>query len=476
MKKKIIGTVVFLALAAAFLWKLNDIFSLKQEDGILPMEVFYEQEPGSIDVMFYGSSHTYSDINPAVLWEEAGIPSYDLAGSLQPLWNTYYYMKESLKYQRPKVMVVELVRAIEDRDYIEEARTVTNTFGMKFSEEKVENLKASTAEENVADYLLGYPVYHSRYTELSRADFADYGGDPNGSASKGFYPLFVTKPFESMPDMSQVTEIGELSEKSEEYLRKIIALAKEEDIPLVFMISPYQGIIESEQAVFNRCAEIAAEEGVPFLDFNQMYEELGLDPASDFAEASHLNYRGSTKLSAWLASWLKEMYELPDRRGGELYASWDQNAADWNQKYENQLLAEEEGWYDLLQLLPESGDGYYTYVISLNGNYDNGEQPLKETLTEIGVPEVIAEQGGVYIGGADGETVLPAGTDGFCHLEWEHSDLEVTVSPGGMIFLYEGENQIRAADGLNVLVYDHFTESLVTAVGFSAADGYSCVR
>ena len=128
--------------------------------------------------MFYGSSHTYSDINPAVLWEEAGIPSYDLAGSLQPLCNTYYYMKESLKYQRPKVMVVELVRAIEDRDYIEEARTVTNTFGMKFSEEKVENLKASTAEENVADYLLGYPVYHSRYTELSRADFADYGGDP----------------------------------------------------------------------------------------------------------------------------------------------------------------------------------------------------------------------------------------------------------------------------------------------------------
>ena len=85
MKKKIIGTVVFLALAAAFLWKLNDIFSLKQEDGILPMEVFYEQEPGSIDVMFYGSSHTYSDINPAVLWEEAGIPSYDLAGSLHPL-------------------------------------------------------------------------------------------------------------------------------------------------------------------------------------------------------------------------------------------------------------------------------------------------------------------------------------------------------------------------------------------------------
>ena len=99
MKKKFIGTVVFLALAAGLLWKLNDVFSLKQKDGIVPMELFYEQEPGTVDVMFYGSSHTYSDINPAVLWEQEGISSYDLAGSLQPLWNTYYYMKESLKYQ-----------------------------------------------------------------------------------------------------------------------------------------------------------------------------------------------------------------------------------------------------------------------------------------------------------------------------------------------------------------------------------------
>ena len=145
MKKKIIGTVIFLALAAGLLWKLNGVFSLKQEDGIVPMELFYEQEPGSIDVMFYGSSHTYSDINPAVLWEEQGIPSYDLAGSLQPLWNTYYYMKESLKYQRPQVMVVELVRAIESREHIEEARTITNTFGMKLSKEKVENVQVSTA-------------------------------------------------------------------------------------------------------------------------------------------------------------------------------------------------------------------------------------------------------------------------------------------------------------------------------------------
>ncbi len=474
MKKKRIGTLVFLALAVGLLWKLNDAFRLKQEDGIVPMELFYEQEPGTIDVMFYGSSHTYSDINPAVLWDQEGISSYDLAGSLQPLWNTYYYMKESLKYQRPKVMVVELVRAIESRDYIEEARTVTNTFGMKFSKEKIEAIRVSTPD-NLIPYLLGYPVYHSRYAELSRADFAAYQGDPHGKASKGYYPLYVTKAYDSMPDMSEVTESSDLSPKSEEYLRKIIALAKEEDIPLVFMISPYQGIVESEQMIFNRCGEIAAEEGIPFLDFNQMYDELDLDPQTDMAEASHLNYRGTKKLSSYLASWLSEHYSLPDHRGDEQYAGWEENAADWKQKDANQELLEEESLPSTLEKILEN-NGNYTYVLALTGAYADGELPESELLRELGVPEEILSEGGIYIGGADGSHVLKNGTEEAYVLEWAASDLEVKVSGANQSIVYSNESELKTLNGINILVYDHFTESLVTAVGFDAENEYGCIH
>lgn len=474
MKKKLIATVVFLALAAGLLWKLNDAFRLKQEDGIVPMELFYEQEPETIDVMFYGSSHTYSDINPAVLWDQEGISSYDLAGSLQPLWNTYYYMKESLKYQRPKVMVVELVRAIESRDYIEEARTVTNTFGMKFSKDKIEAIQVSTPD-NLIPYLLGYPVYHSRYTELSRADFAAYLGDPHGKASKGYYPLYVTKSYDSMADMSEVTESSDLAPKSEEYLRKIIALAKEEDIPLVFMISPYQGIVESEQMIFNRCSEIAAEEGIPFLDFNQMYDELDLDPQTDMAEASHLNYRGTAKLSSYLASWLSEHYSLPDHRGDEQYASWEENAEDWKQKDANQELLEEESLSRTLEKMLENNESY-TYVLSLTGGYANGELPETELLRKLGVPEEILSEGGIYIGGADGSHVLKNGTEEACVLEWIASDLEVKVSGANQSIVYSNESELKTLNGINILVYDHFTESLVTAVGFDAENEYGCIH
>ena len=366
------------------------------------------------------------------------------------------------------------MRVIESRDYIEEARTVTNTFGMKFSKDKIEAIRVSTPD-NLIPYVLGYPVYHSRYTELSRADFAAYLGDPHGKASKGYYPLYVTKAYDSMADMSGVTESSDLAPKSEEYLRKIIAMAKEEDIPLVFMISPYQGIIESEQMIFNRCGEIAAEEGIPFLDFNRMYDELGLDPQTDMAEASHLNYRGTGKLSRYLAGWLASNYDLADHRGDETYASWEENAADWKQKDANQMLTEEEGWYDFLQLLSEN-EGTYTYVIGLTGAYDNGEQPIGEVLSELGVPEEVLEQGGVFIGGVDGGTVLPGGADGSCVLEFTASDLEVKVSGGNQSVVYSGESELKTLNGINVLVYDHFTESLVTAVGFDAENGYTCVH
>ncbi len=473
MRKKIIKSTVFLLLAALLLGRLNTIFRLKQEDGILPMEIFYEQERDSIDVIFYGSSHTYSDINPAVLWREAGIASFDLAGSLQPLWNTYYYMKESLKYQRPKVMVVELVRAIEQREYIEEARTVTNTFGMRFSREKYEAVKVSTPD-NLIPYLLGYPVYHARYTELSGEDFEDFGNTPKGKTYKGFYPLFTTKEFDGFSDMSGVTESRELAPKTEAYLRKIIALAEEEEIPLVFMISPYQGIIDSEQQFFNRCGEIAEENGVPFLDFNLLYEELKLNPKEDLAEFSHLNHRGSTKLSAYLAGWLQEAYQLPDRRGEADYADWEQNALLWEQLYADQMLREEDGWYDFLEKL--SKDKNMTYLISLDGAFDNKEQPLKEVLTGMGMPVEIAEQGGVWIHSPKGDQAFAGQADMQYYMELGDSDLLIRRNSVGTQLILDRENCLKTANGINVLAYDELNGEFVTAVGFDAQQGYGCVR
>lgn len=54
-----------------------------------------------------GSSHSFVNFNNGTLYEEYGIASYDLGGSLQPMWNSYYDLKEALKTQTPELIVLE---------------------------------------------------------------------------------------------------------------------------------------------------------------------------------------------------------------------------------------------------------------------------------------------------------------------------------------------------------------------------------
>lgn len=105
-----------------------------------------------------------------------------------------------------------------------------------------------------------------------------------------------------------------LTKKSEKYLRKIIAYAKKKQTPLLLISAPYV-ITKEDKMTYNQIAEIAAQEDVTFIDFNEYYEDMGLDFTTDFNDESHLNYHGSVYLQDYLGNYLKENYILPDRRG-----------------------------------------------------------------------------------------------------------------------------------------------------------------
>ena len=107
MKKSIIKTIAFLLILFTSLYFTDSALRLKSSDGIYSLKKFYEQDENSIDVLILGSSHAFENFNTGVLWEEQGIASYVLGGSWQPVWNTYYYLKEALKTQKPKLIILE---------------------------------------------------------------------------------------------------------------------------------------------------------------------------------------------------------------------------------------------------------------------------------------------------------------------------------------------------------------------------------
>ena len=314
MKRKLlrlVQTVCFLAVLFITYSFVAQTLKLKHHDGIRPMENYYALPEDTVDVLFLGSSHAGMNIDPGALWDEKGIASYICWGSVQPMWSTYYYLQECLKTQRPRLVVMDTYVATMDMEYSDYEAMVKSLLGMRLSREKLEAIAVAAPPQYRADVLLGFPTYHYRYSDLTSADFEYYFWQKDSSL-----PRLISSddvhPFEIM-DTQSVTGSDPLHEKEREYLLKIIECCRERELPLLLIAAPYE-IPEREQRRLNAVGEIARENGLVFLNFNESYREVGIDPQRDYVDPGHLNNAGIAKYSGYLAEYLDAHYDLPDRR------------------------------------------------------------------------------------------------------------------------------------------------------------------
>ena len=145
----------FLGLAgmlAVSLLGFRRVFSFKYGDGIYSVTTFYEQEEDSVDLLILGSSHAYQNINPMILWKDAGIAAYDLCGSITPLWNSYYFLKEAVKTQSPRLVILEAYCLTQPYEYMDDSRIIKNVYGLKPSENKLDALKVSAPEDRWVEF------------------------------------------------------------------------------------------------------------------------------------------------------------------------------------------------------------------------------------------------------------------------------------------------------------------------------------
>ena len=88
-----LGCVVLLVYGLTVL--LKDKRVTFDYDTTRKIQGFYAEEKNSLDFVFVGSSQMFTSVVPAVLWEEYGITSYDFGANEQPMYLSYYYIKEA---------------------------------------------------------------------------------------------------------------------------------------------------------------------------------------------------------------------------------------------------------------------------------------------------------------------------------------------------------------------------------------------
>ena len=307
--KGIAFVLIFLALGEM----LMSVMIFKQEDGTLPVHNYYTLPKDTVDVLVLGTSHAGMNVSTKTMWDEYGIAGYRFWGSIQPIWSTYYYLLEALKYQTPKVVLLDAYSATFDQEYGSYPVQVKNTIGLRFSKEKIENIWASVPQGERAFMLFGFPTYHNRYNELTQEDFEYFPWDSHQEIQVLSSETTDRIYYFSILDPDATEGEIDLGEKEEKYFRMLLSYCKEHQIPLEIVASPY-AINGTEQQKYRRVGSIAAEYGFDFTNFNECYQDYGIDPQQDFLDPGHLNKTGLPKYTRALAEMLKSKYDLPDRR------------------------------------------------------------------------------------------------------------------------------------------------------------------
>jgi len=299
--KRFVAVIVFLALFFALFSVCDRILSRKETEGwwnvTAKIDGFYSSPNNEYDVMFFGSSNAYCSFNPLVIWQETGVKSYVFATQQQPLWATYYYMKDAIKTQKLDLAVVDVLMASKNDDYYDDGVNYTFCDNMPLSVNKVQLAFASAPKGERFGLLCRFVKYHSRFSELTKEDF-EYRKEKMQDYSKGYYVLTSTCNDAEHFDVSKVTEREELSIKNKDYLMKIIELCKENDIKLMLVKTPSNSN-EEEKKYYNSVEEIAKSNELEFVDYNLVYDKIGLDLKTDFYDKGHLNTLGAEKFSSY---------------------------------------------------------------------------------------------------------------------------------------------------------------------------------
>ncbi|MCD8195657.1 MAG: SGNH/GDSL hydrolase family protein [Lachnospiraceae bacterium] len=323
----ILVLVVFLGLFAFATRLLEPKYAESLTEGSMISQ--YYEEAGGHEVIFVGDCEVYANFSPMEMYRQEGITAYVRGTPQQLIWQSYYVLKETFRYEIPKVAVLN-VNSMRYSEPVSEAYNRLMIDRMRWSEEKIEIIKASmTEEENFWSYVFPILRYHSRFDELTSEDI-EYLLHDEYNTFNGYQMNKEVRPVDTLPTERMLSDYT-FEDIDYDYLDRIRELCEENGVTLVLVKAPsvYPYWYDEYDAQIEDYAETY---GLDFYNFLDVAEEIGIDYTTDtYDEGLHLNLSGGTKLSAYFAGILAEEYDLTDyRTDDEVSAIYDEKLAQYD--------------------------------------------------------------------------------------------------------------------------------------------------
>lgn len=441
---RIVNIIIFAAALLAALTLTGKIVRAKFiGDSTTIVNGFYAEKKNDIDLLVVGSSNSFCTIDPVILYDGYGIAAYDFGSSSQPMNISAFYLKEAFKKQKPKVVALEANMMVGGSTGIKNEAALRWGFtDIPLSVNKLRCIYQSVGSVDREYFSYVFPVfrYHDRWKELSKTDYTYFYSDKT-NYTKGY--LETQSVTETAVDLSGYDSEGVawIEEANVDFLDEMIRLCDKNGAELMLFKSPREDWHRYETEAVK---SIARQKGLQFVDYNELYHngEIVLDTGADFRDGQHLNDFGAEKVTLHFGQYMKEHFEIPDRRGEEVPNSWDKASLYRKHKGWQEYMGAENAHACLEQL---QNDGNYIIMVTKNAADGAGQEQW------------------VY---RDGAVAL--------HKAWDENGIEhmrigksrLVLSKLGVVYqvLIDGVEYYQTGHRWNIIVYDKVTQEITALV------------
>lgn len=395
--KRTIGIVLVIGVIAGFIYYYDRITFT----GSTTYELYYIDEPNTIDVACFGTSHVYLGINPVLMWDDYGIRGAVFGAGSQPAWSQYAYLCDVLKTQKPELVVYDVYQMgygkYTNEDY--DIYTEKTIIGLRPSFSKAATLydvyeNYVSSEEGMRWNLIWLlPTNHTKYKTLQMRLYKNdikYRHD----ALLGYWyeNKSVPAPAESHYDYhpENCKDVIPCVESEERYLRKAIELCQSKDVPIVLTNVFTTTTSDEHTGRYNYIRQVASEYGVDFVNGCEYFEQIGIDEQTDYQDGgNHLNYYGAQKFTKWLVDNVILNYDITIHSSDDTKNKiWDITSAALHERVACNEIVKSKDYGEIMGILNDTPGFSYIIIDNRNGmgettfvdegvitaKYDNSEQ------------------------------------------------------------------------------------------------------
>lgn len=274
---------------------------------------FHSLPENTLDIVVLGSSNAQYSFVPEYTYLDTGLYSYVLGSACQPVKVSYQMLKEALKTQKPKLVILEMYTTMPlskqcggDSCYV--------IAGYQMRGEVRNDTFDYLPEEKRDDYKNEFINNHNNWRTIESFEELKPLDENKYNLSKvdtgfGFVFNWMRYDYDNkwFPNVYEENLDVSLKSEDEQALNDILALCKENDIELMLYKTPIDSVSQEDQSYLHKVWEWADKNNVKYIDFIAKASELGLY-INEYEDAVHMFMNGAGVITNYIDNFISENY------------------------------------------------------------------------------------------------------------------------------------------------------------------------